>query len=110
MMELRGVLYFGCSRVNHLGSRLSQPATIGSRELALKVRLAVDTTFTSSSRIVTGARILARPNERNPPLSACGIGPTRLTSLDGTKARIALVPKMYRSAMIGAANKIDGET
>ena len=35
-MELIGVLYFGCNRVNQTGSSRSQPATMGKREVPVK--------------------------------------------------------------------------
>src|SRR5579864_2138435 len=106
-MELMGVRYLGWSRVNHAGTMPSHPATMGRRAPALNERQPVQKMLANKIRIVMGARMLATPNDRSPKLKACGTGPMRLIWFEGTKTKIALVPKMYKAAITGAEIKTD---
>ncbi|OLD16707.1 MAG: hypothetical protein AUJ01_10120 [Acidobacteria bacterium 13_1_40CM_3_65_5] len=54
-IELTGVRRRGSMRVNHSGSRPSQPATIGMRVLPVNVTLACATRTIRSTTIVSGA-------------------------------------------------------
>src|SRR5689334_894379 len=106
-MELTGVLNRGCSRVNQLGSRLSQPATSGRRVLPLNTIVTTPMCRSSSNRINAGATSCTAPVPANPTLSACGIGLTRSMRSLGTNAITLSVPSMNISAMIGAATSTD---
>src|SRR5205823_12503902 len=77
MTELIGVLNFGCRRENQLGSKRSQPATMGNRELPVTCTL-VDAIVRTVIKIMAMEAItLAIGKSRNPRRSVCGTGPMR---------------------------------
>src|SRR6266849_3179569 len=49
----------------------------------------------------------AKPKMPNPRLKAWGMGPMTSIASGETKARIALVPRMYSRAMTGAVKRMD---
>ena len=99
--------YRGCSLVNHFGSRLSQPATIGMRVVAVSKMLELAIVRPVIRRMATAAAIAPAPDTPKPMRNTCGIGPIRSILSTGTNANTALVPKMNIAAMIGAAIIVD---
>src|SRR5919109_425169 len=85
-IELIGVLYFGCKYANHGGSKRSQPATIGRRELPVRCTL-VEETERIVIRIMPKEAIApAIGNERSPRRKVCGTGPIRSMGLSPINA------------------------
>src|SRR5215467_7290600 len=103
MTELIGVLNFGCRRENHWGSRQSQPATIGNRELPVTWTLVDAIVFTVIKMMAMDAMALAIGKKRNPRRSVCGTGPIRSIGLSPMNASTELVPRMKASAITGDA-------
>ena len=102
-IEFTGVRYRGCSVVNQLGSKLSQPATIGMRVVAVNRMLELATERPVMSRMETAAAAPPMPVDPIAIVKTCGMGPIRLIWSIGTNASTALVPKMNITEMIGAA-------
>ncbi len=102
-IEFTGVLYLSFSRVNQAGSRLSQPATIGSRVLPAKLTLACANRIAIMPLSVIGTIAATPPSGPNPTLSSCGIGAMRSISSMGIMPSTELVPRMNITTMIGAA-------
>src|SRR6266480_6311298 len=103
MIELTGVLYFGCKRENQIGSNRSQPATIGRRELPVRWTLVEEIVRTVISTMPIEAITPAMGKERNPSRNVCGTGPMRSIGLFPMKARTELVPRININAMTGEA-------
>src|SRR5262249_24481339 len=103
MTELIGVLNFGCRRENHRGSRQSQPATIGNRELPVTWTLVDAIVFTVIKIMAMDAIALAIGKNCIPRCSVCGTGPIRSIGLSPTNASTELVPRMNASAITGDA-------
>src|SRR5215470_3250197 len=101
--ELIGVLNFGCRRENQRGSRQSQPATIGNRELPVTWTLVDAIVFTVIKIMAMDAIALATGKKRNPRCNVWGTGPMRSIGLSPTNASTELVPRMNATAMIGDA-------
>src|SRR6476661_3096207 len=101
--ELIGVLNFGCRRENQRGSRQSQPATIGNRELPVTWTLVDAIVRTVIKIIAMDARALATGKKRNPRRSVCGTGPMRSIGLSPMNASTELVPRMNARAITGDA-------
>src|ERR1044071_5151443 len=77
MTEFIGVLNFGCKRANQLGSKRSQPATIGNRELPVTCTLVDAIVRTVIKIIAMDAIALAIGKNLKPRRSVCGTGPIR---------------------------------
>src|SRR4026208_632436 len=77
MTELIGVLNFGGRRENQRGSRQSQPATIGNRELPVTWTLVDAIVFTVIKIMAVEAMALATGKKRNPSVNVCGTGALR---------------------------------
>src|SRR4029453_12238674 len=103
MTELMGVRNFGCRRENQGGSRQSQPATIGKRELPVTWTLVDAIVFTVIKIMAMEAMALASGKKRNPRLHAGGTGLLRSIGLSPTNASTELVPRMNASAITGDA-------
>src|SRR5262252_4504886 len=101
--ELIGVLNFGCRRENQRGSKQSQPATIGNRELPVTLTLVEAIVFTVIKIMAMDAMALATGKKRNPSRSVCGTGPIRSIGLSPMNASTELVPRMKASAITGDA-------
>src|SRR6185503_10822405 len=61
----------------------------------------------ATPKIVIDTRVDTQPNELNPRLSTCGIGPIRSTLSGETNASTEPVPRINISAMIGAEIKTE---
>ena len=83
-IEFTGVWYLLCRRLNHAGSILSHPATMGSRVTAVKLKVACAMRVPSVIRIAMVTNGPAMPNGAKPTRNTCAIGPTRSMSLVGT--------------------------
>src|SRR5438309_9529674 len=103
MMELIGVLYFGCKRENQTGSNRSHPATMGSRELPVRWTLVEEIDRIVISTMPIEAMAPAMGKERSPSRNVCGTGPMRSMESFPMNARTELVPRMNMRAMIGDA-------
>src|SRR4029077_732763 len=103
MTELMGVLNFGCRPENQRGSRQSQPATIGNRELPVTWTLVDAIVRTVIKIMAMDARAVATGKKRNPRRSVCGTGPMRSIGLSPMNATTELVPRMNASAITGDA-------
>src|SRR5436190_21399535 len=83
MTELIGVLNFGCRRENQLGSKRSQPATMGNRELPVTCTL-VDAIVRTVIKIMAMEAIALEngksPNHRR---SVCAKGTRRASGRVG---------------------------
>src|SRR5437588_3502928 len=101
MIELTGVLYFGCKRENQIGNKRSHPATIGSRELPVTWTLVEEIERTVISTMPMEAITPAKGKERSPSCNVCGTGPMRSIGLFPMKARTELVPRMNIRAIMG---------
>src|SRR5262249_55458266 len=86
MTEFIGVLNFGCRRENQRGSRQSQPATIGNRELPVTWTLVDAIVFTVIKIMAMYAMALATGKKRNPRRKVCGTGPMRSIGLSPMNA------------------------
>src|SRR6478609_695984 len=103
MTELIGVLNFGCSRENQLGSNRSHPATIGNRELPVTCTLVDAIVRTVIKMMAMDAIALAMGKNFKPRWSVCGTGPMRSIGLSPMNASTELVPRMNASAITGDA-------
>src|SRR6516162_10511503 len=103
MTEFIGVLNFGCRCENHRGSRQSQPATIGNRELPVTWTLEDAIVLTVIKIMAMDAVPLAIGKKRNPRRSVCGTGPIRSIGLSPMNASTELVPRMKARAITGDA-------
>src|SRR5215475_1678555 len=86
MTEFIGVLNFGCRCENQRGSRQSQPATIGNRELPVTWTLVDAIVLTVIKIMAMDAMPLAIGKKRNPSRSVCGTGPIRSIGLSPMNA------------------------
>src|SRR4029453_14262171 len=86
MTELMGVRNFGCRRENQGGSRQSQPATIGKRELPVTWTLVDAIVFTVIKIMGWEGMRLASGKKPNPRFNVCGTGPMRSIGLSPTNA------------------------
>ena len=103
MTELIGVLNFGCRRENQPGSKRSQPATMGNRELPVTCTL-VDAIVRTVIKIMAMEAItLAIGKSPNPRRSVCGTGPMRSIGRLPTNASTELVPRIKANAITGEA-------
>ena len=69
--------------LNHAGSMLSHPATIGRRVTAVKATLACPMRIASVIRMATVTSGAAMPNGPKPTRSTCATGPMRSMSSVG---------------------------
>src|SRR5437879_2543334 len=107
MIELIGVLYRGCRCENQLGSKWSQPATIGNRELPVTWTLVEAIVRVVINKIPIEAIAPAIGNECRPRRNVCGTGPIRSIGLLPMNARTELVPRMNISAITGEAMRTE---
>src|SRR5215471_13644488 len=103
MTELMGVLNLGCRRENQRGSKQSQPATIGNRELPVTWTLVDAIVFTVIKTMAMEAIALAIGKNCNPRCSVWGTGPMRSIGLSPMNASTELVPRMNARAITGDA-------
>ena len=106
-MEFTGVLYLGLSRANPEGLRLSHPATMGMRDVAVKSTLELAMVRALAASTANGTRIATAPDEPRPMRNAWGMGPTRSIWSGGTSAWTADVPRMNMIAITGAAMRTE---
>ena len=103
-IELTGVWYCALSRVNHAGSRSSQPGDHRQPRAAGEVHARLrepDHDHGAERQRRRSPR--RRRAGRSRSLSSCGIGAMRSISSIGIMASTELVPRMNITTMIGAA-------
>src|SRR5207302_1483657 len=103
MIELTGVLYRGCKHENQLGSKWSQPATIGRRELPVTWTLVEAIVRVAINKIPIDATAPAIGKECKPSRRVCGTGPMRSIGLLPMNASTELVPRINIKAITGEA-------